>query len=211
MKRSSVDEEDLFLAKDKMRAFHSGTTVGDLAHLVLYRTLYVDLDHRLVGERSVGLIMAEVGVAVLVGGEDRHLRYGYLFAIDGDLNLGEKHRGVVRELLVALGKAKTVDVNQSFVAFALDLEVDGMLASETFHGWHLHVVVTHFFRGIGIHIDHGNLLAVPCAVGIRTVEHHTDACRSLALSRESDEELCAVAILCAGEGRDALGVLGETA
>ena len=85
-----------------------------------------------------------------------------------------------------------------------------MLASETLDGRNGNAVKGSLLLGIGRNVDDGNLLAVPCAVGIRAIEHHMHL-EGLFDSRfEVQHEAGIVASLGALESKYALSILGQT-
>ena len=143
-----VDEEHLLLSL--IGGTHRGTTIADRA----YRELHAwssgfGLNLRISLQRNIQLIVVALGVAILVGGHQRTLRYVQLLTIDGDDDLWHFWRDdplctlretdavtveeSLRTLWLLLATTTPLTLLRSLYVLTISNEVNGMCASETFN------------------------------------------------------------------------------
>ena len=145
-----VDKEHLLLSL--IGGTYRGTTIADRTNRELHAwNSGFGLNLRISLQRNIQLIVVALGVAILVGGHQRTLRYVQLLTIDGDDDLWHFWRD---DPLCTLQETDTVKVEKSLWTLWLLLatttplrllrslyfwtfgnEVNGMFASETFNSW----------------------------------------------------------------------------
>ena len=93
----------------------------------------------------------------------------------------------------------------------LSHEVDGMFALQFLYGRDSHLIDCRTALGIGRHFYHTDFLTVPNAVGVRSVEHHTNLEGTVSAWSEVEVERSAVTFLRTLEGIHTLRRLVQSA